>query len=537
MSINKIDARHRIKRSILTGVTPTVPPSNDFTDGTWLNTDIRAAEFFFNVPDQKLWIGTDTGSIEIPLIGGSSPTLSQVLAADNVTGSYDIVVTSNQSITSANFLTSVGAGGQLDLDYFGSPGEVSLSTDGGAQGESYLYMTPNSAELSSQYGGITTSSTSTFISSPLYSFSLADAQSRVRILAGSETLNMDDGNNRVTLNSSSATGNILMQTNTGTNQAIEIGGVKGIEILNNESGKVININNAVASGSILLQTLASANIIIGQAAGGIKMDSYFNGLSAEDIFKVRDNFSTANTTFNSVKPGIIIGSQNSTINSNISNSLIIGGYGNTLGAVNSVILGGYSNTLSSTYSIMSGSFNTDSFNTCNITSGTNNIINTAYSLLVGCVNVMDNPGIMYSNVNIAGTDDLGSNGFSSLGERTTNATPKDLSTFGQFLAIPFEIASNTAYRVHLTILATDVATGDCKEWEGFGIIKNVAGTTSLVGGTLTLTSTIADASLATATVAATADNATDSLKVTVTGIAATTINWICGIKYDKIIIA
>jgi len=45
MSINKIDARHRIKRSILTGVTPTVPPSNDFTDGTWLNTDIRAAEF------------------------------------------------------------------------------------------------------------------------------------------------------------------------------------------------------------------------------------------------------------------------------------------------------------------------------------------------------------------------------------------------------------------------------------------------------------------------------------------------------------
>jgi len=448
MSINKIDARHRIKRSILTGVTPTVPPSNDFTDGTWLNTDIRAAEFFFNVPDQKLWIGTDTGSIEIPLIGGSSPTLSQVLAADNVTGSYNIVVTSNQSITSANFLTSVGAGGQLDLDYFGSPGEVSLSTDGGAQGESYLYMTPTSTDLVGGSGG-----------------------------------------------SIGLTGDVTINAATGSRAYIRGG------------------------------------------SNGFLVEGRYNSAGSGDIIVFKDNFGANLTSSNNVKPGIIIGSQNSTMSSGITNSLILGGTTNVVSAVNSVILGGNNNTLTSTYSIMSGSFNTDSFNTCNITSGTNNIINTAYSLLVGCVNVMDNPGIMYSNVNIAGTDDLGSNGFSSLGERTTNATPKDLSTFGQFLAIPFEIASNTAYRVHLTILATDVATGDCKEWEGFGIIKNVAGTTSLVGGTLTLTSTIADASLATATVAATADNATDSLKVTVTGIAATTINWICGIKYDKIIIA
>ena len=59
----------------------------------------------------------------------------------------------NQSITSANFLTPVGAGGQLDLDYFGSPGEVSLSTDGGVQGESYLYMTPTSTDLVGGSGG------------------------------------------------------------------------------------------------------------------------------------------------------------------------------------------------------------------------------------------------------------------------------------------------------------------------------------------------------------------------------------------------
>ena len=43
MSIYKADARHRVKRSILTGVVPT-GREGDFTDGTWLNTEIRAGE-------------------------------------------------------------------------------------------------------------------------------------------------------------------------------------------------------------------------------------------------------------------------------------------------------------------------------------------------------------------------------------------------------------------------------------------------------------------------------------------------------------
>ena len=48
-----IDARIMIKTSTVATTVPTVPASNDHTDGTWLETDIYVGELFFNVADQK----------------------------------------------------------------------------------------------------------------------------------------------------------------------------------------------------------------------------------------------------------------------------------------------------------------------------------------------------------------------------------------------------------------------------------------------------------------------------------------------------
>ena len=80
--INRQDSRHRIKRSNLTGVTPTAhTASTDFTDGTWLNTDIREGEFFYNIPDVKLWIGTGTSSKEITF---GAESLADTLAVGNI---------------------------------------------------------------------------------------------------------------------------------------------------------------------------------------------------------------------------------------------------------------------------------------------------------------------------------------------------------------------------------------------------------------------------------------------------------------------
>lgn len=139
MAINRQDSRHRIKRTNLTGVVPTAhTASTDFTDGTWLNTDIREAEFFYNIPDKKLWIGTGTSSIEIAQIGSttSGNSLEQTLSIGNNSGTNNIIMGTATSIKSANF------GGQIDLDYMSS--FLALSTDNGTFAESYIILGTNS---------------------------------------------------------------------------------------------------------------------------------------------------------------------------------------------------------------------------------------------------------------------------------------------------------------------------------------------------------------------------------------------------------
>ncbi len=144
MSINRQDSRHRIKRSNLTGVEPTAhTASTDFTDGTWLNTDIREGEFFYNIPDVRLWVGTGTSSREIEFVGGTAgaESLSDTLIAGNI-------VPTNQIITGESYsYISMGEGG-----FESSIAIVSGDTSG--VDYSSLITNPKSIELNS-YGNIT----------------------------------------------------------------------------------------------------------------------------------------------------------------------------------------------------------------------------------------------------------------------------------------------------------------------------------------------------------------------------------------------
>ena len=63
------DSRIKIKRSTITGTAPTVPSSNDHTDGTWIATDIYKGELFFNQADGVLWSRDDNG---VTCLGGSA---------------------------------------------------------------------------------------------------------------------------------------------------------------------------------------------------------------------------------------------------------------------------------------------------------------------------------------------------------------------------------------------------------------------------------------------------------------------------------
>ena len=74
------DSRIKLKRSTVTAIVPTVPSSNDHTDGTWIATDIYKGELFYNQADGVLWSRDDNG---VRCLSGSvAVTLSsaQVLA-------------------------------------------------------------------------------------------------------------------------------------------------------------------------------------------------------------------------------------------------------------------------------------------------------------------------------------------------------------------------------------------------------------------------------------------------------------------------
>jgi len=62
------DSRIKVKRSTVTATVPTVPSSNDHTDGTWTATDIYKGELFFNQADGALWSRDNNGVV---CLGGS----------------------------------------------------------------------------------------------------------------------------------------------------------------------------------------------------------------------------------------------------------------------------------------------------------------------------------------------------------------------------------------------------------------------------------------------------------------------------------
>ena len=80
--LNINNSRVQFKFSTISGVTPTIAPSTDFTDGTWLDTDLYVGEFFLNAADNMMWIRTLTGIV--PITSGS--TSIDISAFVNKTG-------------------------------------------------------------------------------------------------------------------------------------------------------------------------------------------------------------------------------------------------------------------------------------------------------------------------------------------------------------------------------------------------------------------------------------------------------------------
>jgi hypothetical protein len=110
-------SRLLLKRTNIAGVVPTVPPLSAVTLNQFTPTDLFVGEMFANVQDDRFWIRTNTGIVELNTSGSTGttvvPTLTQVLNEGDNTGGFDINVSSGNTIiyqglrtgTSTNFLT------------------------------------------------------------------------------------------------------------------------------------------------------------------------------------------------------------------------------------------------------------------------------------------------------------------------------------------------------------------------------------------------------------------------------------------------
>jgi hypothetical protein len=88
MALNIQDSRILIKGSTVASTTPTAAPSNDFTDGTWIDTDIYTRELFANTINEKLWMRFSNSIKQIAV--ATNPTANR-LTYWNASGHVDNV--------------------------------------------------------------------------------------------------------------------------------------------------------------------------------------------------------------------------------------------------------------------------------------------------------------------------------------------------------------------------------------------------------------------------------------------------------------
>lgn len=119
------------------------------------------------------------------------------------------------------------------------------------------------------------------------------------------------------------------------------------------------------------------------------------------------------------------------------------------------------------------------------------------------------------------------------GRVTSNATITELFLDGPSASQRFTLQQNQAYAVEIRALAINPTTMASAMWTGKGIIKNVAGTTSLVAA-IVPTQDQADAAMVATVLTVTADTTFNSLKIEGTGIAATNIRWNVTVSYTKL---
>jgi len=94
------DSRFLFKYSTISGETPTIPTSDDHTDGTWTPTDLYVGEFFLNAADNAMWVRSISGIV--PITSGTTNinvTSFVNKSGDTMTGQLNVPTLSGGTIS------------------------------------------------------------------------------------------------------------------------------------------------------------------------------------------------------------------------------------------------------------------------------------------------------------------------------------------------------------------------------------------------------------------------------------------------------
>lgn len=383
MALSKIDAKIRIKRSSIVSAVPTIGPSADHTDGTWSVNDIYVGEFYENITDDRLWIGTSSGIQEITLSPVGAPS---GIPLDFVSGSTNRIAPSFGTHVNSSNSSSI-LGGNLHT----------ISASGGYNnivGGVSNYITGTSARSSiggGQYVKITSSSRS-FIGGGYTNEILGG--SNYSFIGGGEGNTINSAGNHIFVGG----GYSNTITSSGANNIIIGGKTNAISITAKTSTIVGGLTNLIKDSDYSFIGGGASNemsqgILIKDTQSSVIAGGYANKIGGTNNGTIvggrenRVNFGTGGLGLSySGDGGTVVGGRGNQVMDNY--SFVGGGRNNTQYAGDySVISGGYNNYGGYNYSVIGG--------------GKSNGCNGAYSSILGG---QSNTSGYFANTHIIGSN-------------------------------------------------------------------------------------------------------------------------------------
>ena len=506
MAINRQDSRHRIKRSNLTGVVPTVPTSSDFTDGTWLNTDLCSGELFWNEADNQLFIGATGQAFEIALVGGtgSGNSLEQTLAIGNNTGTYSI-----QGSTHSTLTFDVGGGTvstdimlHTDIDKASSDIQISATLFGGYQSQTLL-----NSEVRVDPSTLITSRYQTLASDANLAYN--NAITTYGLTSSSYINGYSYGNGSyVEIRTNGVGGNTATSSIVLTSDSI---GNKAKIVANSDNFRLDTLGNLIIGDFITIDPTATNNIVSG-------------------LFHTISNFSANNISGNSHiinSHGNVVGGQYHYINSGgLADSNLVTGETHYLDGVRA--------------SAVSGELHSMTSSSCNNVTGFNNNTNHVNNSIIGgeFMTLADNKNMFAIGHADNSGDFLASYGTVISSVQTTTSAPA-VSTTSNNLQIP----TNRSYSIRILGIGTvkvagglsGAAVGDSYWISNTNpiLVRNIAGTTTFIG-----TPTLTFGGSTSFTINASVAIVPNELQIQVTpslgGPSPDTIDWAFKVEYTSV---